>query len=112
MGTRCPYSRSTAPRVSLPRSQRPARSSRSTWGAYSGRDPITRRTAGLRPASSKAGRGAAMRKESPSPSSRTSARPGKSSFSRPTRKQDRRSSPPAPWAGQVRIRRRLGRAQI
>ena len=37
MGTRCPYSRSTAPRVSLPRSQRPARSSRSTWGAYSGR---------------------------------------------------------------------------
>jgi len=112
MDTFRPYSRSTASRDSRPRLQPAARSSRSTMGAYSGRADRARRAAGLRPACSRAGRGASRRNAPPESSSRVTRRSVNSRRSRSTRKLGRRSSPAALWLGQLTTSRSDGRAQV
>ena len=93
MGTRCPYSRSTAPRVSLPRSQRPARSSRSTWGRTPAAPPAPAGLPGSAPPAPGRAGGPPCGRSPPVPPPAPLQGRERAAFSRPTRKQDRRSSP-------------------
>ena len=112
MDTFWPYSRSTAGRDRLPRCHLSACSTRWACPAYSGRLASARRRAGSRPACSRAGRGAVRRKAPFRLSSRTGVRSLNSSRRRSATKLARRSSPPSPWTGQMRISFSVGRAQV